>query len=74
MKRCSRIRRKPWSHSFARAIPAPHPVSPFRLVYYSMRTAITPALALLTGALMALQRVEFRMPGPKVVRLEEWPA
>ena len=23
---------------------------------------------------MALQRVEFRMPGPKVVRLEEWRA
>ncbi len=21
---------------------------------------------------MALQRVEFRMPGPKVVKLEEW--
>ena len=31
MKRCARIRRKPWSHSFARAIPVPHPVSPFRV-------------------------------------------
>ena len=34
-------------------------------------TAITPALALSTWTLMGLQRVEFRMPGPKVVKLEE---
>ena len=31
IKQCARIRRKPWSHSFARAIPVPHPVSPFRM-------------------------------------------
>ena len=35
-------------------------------------SAITPPLALSSWALMALQRVEFRMPGPKVVRVEEW--
>ena len=35
-------------------------------------TASTPPLALSAEALMALQRVEFRMPGPKVVRVEEW--
>ena len=37
-------------------------------------TASTPPLALSAEALMALQRVEFRMPEPKVVRLEEWQA
>ena len=37
-------------------------------------TASTPLLALSSEALMALQRREFRMPGPKVVRLEEWQA
>ncbi len=31
IKRCARIRRKPWSHSFARALPVPHPVSPVRV-------------------------------------------
>ena len=31
IQRCSRIRRKPWSHSFARAIAVPHLVSPFRM-------------------------------------------
>ena len=41
IQRCARTRRKPWSHSFARAIPVPHPVSPFRMsagyrqAYYS---------------------------------------
>ena len=33
-------------------------------------TASTSPLALSSEALMALQREEFRMPGPKVVRLE----
>ena len=37
-------------------------------------TAITPPLALSSWALMALQRREFKMPGPKVIRLEEWRA
>ena len=35
-------------------------------------TAITPPLALSSEALMALQRVEFKMPGPKVVRRVVW--
>ena len=37
-------------------------------------TASTPLLALSPEALMALQRREFRMRRPKVVRLEEWEA
>lgn len=35
-------------------------------------TASTPPLALSSWALMALQRQAFRMPGPEVVRLEQW--
>ena len=35
-------------------------------------TAITPPLALSSEELMALQRKEFRMSRPKVVRLDEW--
>ena len=45
----------------------------FRLeVVCDTGNTITPPLALSSTALMALQRKEFRMPGPKVVRLEEW--
>ena len=36
------------------------------------KTYPPPPLALSSQALMALQRLEFRMPGPKVVRLEDW--
>ena len=35
-------------------------------------TAVTPLVALSAEVLMALQRLERRMPGPKVVRLEKW--
>ena len=37
-------------------------------------TASTPRLVLSVETLMALQRRELRMPGPKVVGLEEWQA
>ena len=44
INRCSRIRRKPWSHSFARAIPVAHPVSPFRMPAGHRRTVYSTRL------------------------------